>query len=164
MEFSDAVQVLRGTPIFSRLDPARLKLIAFASQYLTFEDGEALFHAGDPSDGVYLIDEGEVGILADKDGHAVTVAVLGRHDLFGEMAILRNAPRVATVRARGRTRVLRINSDMFLGMVTEDPDVALAVMRILCDKVANTLESFEKLSEKVRRSQSIGEMPDSEPV
>ena len=164
MEFSDAVQVLRGTPIFSRLDPARLKLIAFASQYLTFEDGEALFHVGEASDGAYLIDEGEVSILAEKDGHEVPVAVLGRHDLFGEMAILRNSPRVATVRARGRLGVLRINGDMFLGMVTEDPDVALAVMRILCDKIANTLESFEELDEKVRRLQSTGEGPGRETV
>lgn len=156
MEFSDAVQVLRGTPIFSKLDPARLKLLAFASQYLTFEEGEALFHVGESSDGAYLIDEGEVSILAEKDGHEVCVAVLGRHDLFGEMAILRNAPRVATVRAKGRLGVLRIDGDMFLRMVTEDPHVALAVMRILCDKIANTLESFEEMEEKVRRLQSVG--------
>lgn len=159
MEFSDAVQVLRRIPIFSKIDPARLKLLAFASLSLTFEDGEALFHVGDPSDGAYLIDEGEVSILADKDGHEVPVAVLGRHDLFGEMAILRNAPRVATVRAKGRVRILRIEGDMFLRMVTEDPEVALGVMRMLSDKIAMAMETFEEMEEKVRRLQSVSDRP-----
>ena len=159
MEFSDAVQVLRRIPIFSKIEPARLKLLAFASQSLTFEDGEALFHVGDPSDGAYLIDEGEVSILADKDGREVPVAVLRRHDLFGEMAILRNAPRVATVRAKGRVRVLRIEGDMFLRMVTEDPEVALGVMRMLSDKIAMAMETFEEMEEKVRRLQSVSDRP-----
>ena len=164
MEFSDAVQVLRRIPIFSKIEPARLKLLAFASQSLTFEDGEALFHVGDPSDGAYLIDEGEVSILADKDGREVPVAVLRRHDLFGEMAILRNAPRVATVRAKGRVRVLRIEGDMFLRMVTEDPEVALGVMRMLSDKIAMAMETFEEMEEKVRRLQSVSDRPGGEPV
>ena len=41
MDYGDAVKVLRGIPLFAKLDPAKLKLVAFASDYLTFEDGEA---------------------------------------------------------------------------------------------------------------------------
>ena len=75
------------------------------------------------------------------------------------MAVLRNAPRVATVRAKGRVRVLRIEGDMFLRMVTEDPEVALGVMRMLSDKIAMAMETFEEMEEKVRRLQSVSDRP-----
>jgi CRP-like cAMP-binding protein len=152
VEYGEAVQVLRKIPIFSKLDTPKLKLLAFASDYLTFEDGEILFREGDPADCAYLIDDGGVLICTGETDCQVVVGTLGRHDLFGEMAIFRNAPRVATIRASGPVKVLRIDGDMFLRMVTENPDTALGVMRMLSEKIARTTEQFEALEERVRRS------------
>lgn len=155
MEFGEAVQVLRSVEIFSKLDSAKLKLLAFASDHLTFDDGEILFREGDAADCAYLIDEGEVCICAGREEGEFVVGTLGRHDLFGEMAIFRNAPRVATIRAKGAVKVMRIDGDMFLRMVTENPDTALGVMRILSDKIARTTERFEAVEEKARSLQSL---------
>ena len=157
MEFGDAVQVLRGIPIFSKLDPSKLKLLAFASDHLTFEDGEVLCREGEPSDCAYLIDKGEVTITAEKEDREVFVGSLGKNEIFGEMGVIRNSPRVATIRARGHVEVMRIDGDMFLKLVTENPDVALGVMRALSDKIARSLESYEVLEDKVRALQSVAE-------
>ena len=155
MDYLEAAKVLRGIPLFEKLDPAMLKLLAFASSHLTFDDGEALFHAGDAADSVYLIDEGEAVILAEGEDHEVFVGTLGRHEMFGEMAIFMNSSRSATIKAKGTLKVIRIDGDMFLKLVTENPDAALGVMRALSVKIARAMESYEALEDKVRALQQV---------
>jgi len=155
VQYGDAVSVLRSVPLFANLDLARLKLLAFSSTYLTFENSEALFHEGDPADSVYMIDEGEVEICAQSDGHEVSVGRLGRKELFGEMAIFRNSPRSATIRAVGQVKVLKIDADVFIGLVTENPESALGVMRILSDKLARLTESFGEAEDRIRTLESV---------
>jgi CRP/FNR family transcriptional regulator, cyclic AMP receptor protein len=157
MEFCEAVQVLRRIPMFAKLDASKLKLLAFASEHLTFDEGEVLFREGDPADSAYLIDEGRVAICIGDGDTEVMIGTLGRHDLFGELALFRNAPRAATIRAMGPVQVMRIDGDMFIRMVTENADTALGVMRILSDKLARTTENFEQLGEQVRRLQSVSD-------
>ena len=48
-------EVLRKVPMFAKLEPSKLKLLAFTSEFQTFEDGEVLFHAGDPADCAFVI-------------------------------------------------------------------------------------------------------------
>lgn len=157
MDYGEAVQVLRGIPLFAKLDPAKLKLLAFASEHLTFEDGEMLFEVGAAADSVYLIDEGVAEITVVAEGREIVINRLGRHDLFGEMAIFRRAPRSATVKASGPLGVLKIDAPMFLELVTENPETALGVMRLLSDKIARANESFEELEGRVRMLESISE-------
>ncbi len=160
MDYGDSVKVLRGIPLFAKLDPAKLKLVAFASDYLTFEDGEALFQVGEPADCAYLIEDGEAEVVAEVEGRDVIVSVLGKNQMFGEMALFLNSPRTATVRAKGPLGVLRIEADMFLGLVTENPDTALGVMRALSDKLTRAMESYEELDGKVRVLESLNDSSD----
>jgi CRP-like cAMP-binding protein len=60
---------------------------------------------------------------------------LGSHELFGEMAVICNLPRTANVRARGPLKVLEVEGDVFLQLVTSNPDAALGVMRILVERL-----------------------------
>ncbi len=145
MQYAETVKVLRGIPLFAGFDPAKLKLLAFSSTYLTLEEGEVLFHEGDPADSVYLIDEGEADISTGRGEHEIKVAKLGKHGLVGEMALFRNSPRSATIRAAGPLQVLKIDGDVFLRVVTENPGAALTVMRILSDKLAATTDDYERL-------------------
>ena len=150
MELNDAVKVLGKIPIFTKLDPTKLKLLAFASDYLSFESGETLFRAGDQSDGVYLIDEGQTEVVVEEGGREIVIATHGKHQLIGEMAVIRNSPRSATVRAKGALKALRVNGDLFLKLVTQNPDTALRVMQVLCDKIVTSMESHEKLEARLR--------------
>ena len=150
MDLLQEVEVLRRVPMFSRLDPPKLKLLAFTSQYLILEDREELFHRGEPADAAYVIVSGLAEVLSETKKGAIPIALMHKNQLFGEMGIIDNAPRSATIRAKGKLTLLRIADDMFLQLITENPQVALAVMRELSAKLANNLQRFNELEEKLR--------------
>lgn len=149
MQYGDAIPVLRGTPLFCKLDTTKLKLLAFSSSYLTFEAGEDLVTEGEAADSAYLIEEGSVDIISGTPGCEVKVGSLGKHALFGEMAILMNQPRTATIRAAdGPVKVLKIEADIFLRLVTENADTALSVMRSLSERLAIMTERYRDLERR----------------
>lgn len=149
------VELLRKVPMLSRLNSAKLKLLAFTSESLKFDDGEVLFRAGDPADSAYVIMAGEAEVLADTDSGEVVAATLQENELFGEMAILSNAPRSATIRAKGLLEAFRISGDDFIELVTNNPDIALHVMRMLSDRLARSHRQFEELQSKLQASESV---------
>lgn len=73
-----------------------------------FEPGDIVFRQGDVGDSVYVIEAGECDVLRDKDGSEEVLAGLGRGDYFGEMAVLSDKTRNATIRARTAMKVLII--------------------------------------------------------
>ncbi len=154
MGLHQEAEVLRKVPMFAKLEPSKLKLLAFTSEYQTFEDGEVLFHAGDPADCAFVIISGEVEILAKTDAGDMVVGVLHNNQLFGELALLNKSARSATLRAKNRLRVLRITNDVFLKLITENPEVALDVMHQLSDKLALSHQQVEALQKELHRSGS----------
>lgn len=154
MDILKEAECLRKVPMFAKLESSKLKLLAFTSEYLTFDDGEILFHAGDPADCAYVIMNGEVAILAKTDAGDVVVDTLRENQIFGEMALLNNAPRNATLRASGRLQALRITDAVFLKLISENPEVALDVMHQLSDKLARSHQQVEALQSKLYRSGS----------
>ncbi|MFQ6022921.1 MAG: cyclic nucleotide-binding domain-containing protein [Acidiferrobacterales bacterium] len=147
-------ECLRKVPMFTKLDPSKLKLLAFTSDLLTFEDGEVLVHEGDPADCAYVIISGGVDILAPTDAGDVVVGTLGENELFGELGVLTNEPRIVTLRARGRLEALRITEEMFLQLVTANPEVALDVMRQLSEKLTRSHRQVEALQSELHRGES----------
>jgi CRP-like cAMP-binding protein len=132
--------------VFATLDTASLKLLAFSSTYLSLDDGEILCHQGDPGDSVFVVDTGQVEVsIVSEHGESFHVATLGRHDILGEMAVLCNIPRSADVRARGTLKVLKIEADIFLKLVSGNPDAALAMMRMLAERLMRFTEKYERL-------------------
>lgn len=151
MDLKTEAEALRRVPMFAKLDSSKLRLLAFTSQLLTFEDGEILFKQGDPSDSTYLVLLGEMEVLAGSDDDPVVAGVLGANDLVGEMGVLAHAPRSATIRARGAVQALRIEADTFLELLAENPGVALDVMRQLSGKLARSHRQFEQLQVELHR-------------
>lgn len=143
-QYSDLVKLLRAVPLFAALDPCRLKLLAFASGFLTLADGEALFYIGETADSVYIVEDGKADIFVGHGRDEILLLSVGKHELVGELAAFRNQRRSATVRAAGPLAVLRIDNDVFLRIVSEDPDVALNVMRILSDKLVHMTEYIQR--------------------
>lgn len=142
--------------MFAKLEPSRLKLLAFTSEFLTYDDGEIVFHAGDPGDCAYVIMQGEVDILVQTETGEVVAATLGRNALFGEMALINNAPRTATIRASGKLQLLRIGDETFLKLLSENAEVALDVIRQLSEKLARSHRQFEELQGRLQRYESAG--------
>jgi CRP-like cAMP-binding protein len=146
--------MLRKVPLFSGLSTSELKLLAFASQQLAFAPGEVLMRQGDPADCAYVILEGEVEVLGNTSGGDFVVAVLGANFMVGEIGVLTDAPRSATVRARGAVKALRISPEVFLRLASGKPDRALHVMRELSAHIANDLRTIASLREELQKAQA----------
>lgn len=147
LDLVQETDLLRKIPMFAKLDISRLKLLAFTSEMQTFEDGDILFHAGDTADCAYVIMAGAIDILTDTESGSVVASTLEQNQLFGELALLNSAPRSATLRAQGQIKVMRITTDMFLKLLSENADMALDVMRQLSYKLAKSHQHVESLQQ-----------------
>jgi CRP/FNR family transcriptional regulator, cyclic AMP receptor protein len=135
MSLKEEVELLQRIPLFSQIEPAKLKLLAFTSERVGFDAGQALFKQGDMGDAAYIIIEGEAEVLVDTSAGPAVVAKLGKDALVGEIAILCDVPRTATVRAVDRLVALRISKELFMRLVTEFPQMAVAIMRELAHRL-----------------------------
>ncbi len=106
--------LLRGMPMFALLPPPALEGLAHALTPLEVEPGTAVVVEGEEGDRFYVIADGRVEVTAS--GRAA--AVLGRGDGFGEIALLRGAPRTATVTAVSAARLYALEREAFLAAVT----------------------------------------------
>jgi predicted MFS family arabinose efflux permease len=106
--------LLRGIPIFAPLPPMTLEQLASRLLRVHVPAGEIIFRQGDPGDRFYVIGDGEVEIALDG-GPPKT---LGRGGYFGEIALLRNVPRTATVTTRTEVELYVLERDVFIAAVT----------------------------------------------
>lgn len=138
MSLQEEVDLLRRIPMFARVEPPKLKLLAFASERVTFESGQELFHQGDMPDAAYIIIDGTADVILDTQGGRVTVARIGRNELVGEIAIICDVPRTATVKASSRLVTLKVSKDLLLRMITDFPAMAIEIMRSLAHRLEHT--------------------------
>ncbi len=138
MNLNEEVEILKGVPIFAKMEPAKLKLLAFTGERMNFAEGQELFHQGDPGDAMYVILAGVADVLIDSPGGPITVAQLKRNNFVGDMAILGDVPRTATIKAREPLTTLKISKDMFYRLVTEFPQMAIEMMRELAHRLEDT--------------------------
>lgn len=157
MSLAQEYELLRRVPIFAEIEPAKLKLLAFMSERVGFDDGKLLCRQGDPGDAAYLIIEGEVDIVLEGAAGPLTVATIGSNEFVAEMAILCDAPRNASVRAKGRVVALRISKEPFMRMVREFPAMAVSIMRELAQRLDSTNSQLTRaLSEEKRLREGVG--------
>jgi CRP/FNR family transcriptional regulator, cyclic AMP receptor protein len=142
MSLNKDVEVLRNIPLFAKIDPAKLKLLAFTSERLQYLSGDELFHQGDDGDAAYVILEGEADILVDTPEGSMKVARLGKNDIIGEIAVLCDVPRTATVVAQSALETLRVSKDGFFHLVTQFPQVAVEVMSELASRLNSTTQAL----------------------
>lgn len=135
---SDEVDVLRRSPLFKGVEPARLKLIAFTGETVHFAPGEVLFRQGDAGDSAYVILSGEALVVADSPVGPIELARLGEHEVIGEIGILCDVPRTATVQAVSELRTLRIAKECLSEMLEAFPSMALAMLRELAQRLSRT--------------------------
>jgi CRP-like cAMP-binding protein len=146
----DEVQSLRQVTLFSRVAPSKLKLLAFASDRLTYRAGEELFHQGDAGDAAYVILSGRADILTDSPNGEIKVAELAYNTIVGEIAILCDITRTATVRASAPMEALRIRKDVFLKLIADYPDMAIEIMRVLADRLNRTTTELTEARSQIK--------------
>ena len=130
----ELVFALRGIPLFAALDPQELQRVAAIAAERTYADGEVIGAEGEVGDETHVIVEGTVRV--ERDG--TTIARRGPGEIVGEMSIITRRPRVASLVADGDVRTIRIGQREFDGILRERPDIAIAVMRVLAERLGQT--------------------------
>lgn len=133
MSMVERVLVLRKIPLFATLTATELQRVAEIAEERSYADGDVLAAEGEIGDEMHIVLDGTVRVERATGG---TVARRGPGDVVGEMSIITRSPRVASVVADGDVRAVRIDQRRFEAMVRERPEIALAVMRVLAERIA----------------------------
>ncbi len=128
-----------------------MKLLAIRKGALgkEYADEEIICRQGEPGDCMYVIQSGHVVVLREENDIEVVVGELGTGDVVGEMSIFDKQPRSATVRSKGRSRVLTLDKRAFLRRVHEDPSLAYKIMQ----KMSGTIRRLNTELEQLKRTQ-----------
>ena len=132
----DAREALVRAPIFSSLKPSLLDQLARSAKRRQFTPGELLVKEGDDATTFYVLCSGNAEVVKgmELDGGKV-IGSLTAGDFFGEMALLDDFPRAATVRATAVCECLVLARWDFLGLVRTSPEVALAILPVLSQRL-----------------------------
>jgi CRP-like cAMP-binding protein len=141
----DAASALARVPLFAGLDGTSIAALdAFAFQR-TFAPGEVIVEEGHTGNGLFVVLEGHVevikGIGTDRAQH---LATLGPGEPFGEIALLGEWKRSASVRAVEETRCLGMDRWVFLAHLRREPELALRVIQFLAQRLVETDERLQR--------------------
>jgi CRP-like cAMP-binding protein len=131
------IDFLKHVSMFEDLDQRSLEAIANAAVEQNYPPGHEIVRQGDTGVGAFIIRSGKVDVIQDRGGTETKLATLGPGDVFGEMALLDEFPRSATVRAIEPTTALGIQRWHFRGILESHPQVALALLPTLVRRLRN---------------------------
>lgn len=154
MLLNDEVDRLKRVPLFAKMEPAKLKLLAFTSDRMSFQAHQVLFHQGDDGDAAYVIMKGEADIVAETTGGDIPLARVGENAIVGEIAILCEVPRTATVKAATQMDTLRIEKEHFLRLIREFPELGIEVMRELADRLTRTTAELSQARSRIGKAKN----------
>ncbi len=136
LSLMERVVFLLRVPLFARLAPADLQRVAEIAAERVHADGGTIAEQGEPGDEMFVVVAGEIRVMVHNDGGSpVEVARRGEGEPVGEMAVVSRAPRMASLVAAGEVRLLAIDRRRFERILRDRPDVALAVMDVLCSRL-----------------------------
>ncbi|WP_437738544.1 cyclic nucleotide-binding domain-containing protein [Sorangium sp. So ce1335] len=147
----ERIEQLSKVPLFKGLTPAALELISRVASEETHGLGTKIFQHGDPGDKLYILLEGKVRISREIAGIGEeALAVLGPGAVFGEMALLDEAPRSADARVHERCRLLTVSKDAFEDLLFLHKELAYEVLwnvvRMLVQRLRETNNKLTFLS------------------
>lgn len=131
-------EVLARASVFAGLDDAALARLSVSATPTSLQGGAWLFRQGDVGDALYVVATGRLDAVVDQDDRPVVVRSCRRGDVFGELAIVCDAPRTASMLAVRDSELWRIERAQVETLLRESPEFALALTRFLGDKVRRT--------------------------
>lgn len=142
MSIESDIAFFERVPTLRLLGRDALRVLAIGAESRYLDDGEVLFHAGDASDGGYVIQEGSIRLQPSvlADGREIT-AEPGM--LVGELALFAETVRPATAIAREPSAVIRISRSLFLKMLENFPDAAIKLRDQLAARVAQDAKELK---------------------
>ena len=116
------------------------------AEEVSFSNSDLIVRQGEVGDVMFIIASGEVSITSNKNQKEVELARRKSGEYVGEMALISKEPRSATVTAVGAVRTLAINQKSFESLLRDRPDVSLAVIQVLCERLKEADQKLHRSS------------------
>jgi len=120
-------------------------IAAGCGRAVAIPDGAVIYARGEPSDCAYIVTRGRVRL-----GNGVSIEVLSRGEIFGEMELLDDGPRSTAAVAVGPTEVLAIERPLFDVLIRDDPDFALALLRLTARRLRAAMAELDRATGRSR--------------
>jgi signal transduction histidine kinase len=137
-------EVLRRVPLFSGLDPYALDRLVAMSRESELKPGDYLIREDKLGDSTYIIIEGKVQVRKAAGDGEVVLAECGAGDVMGEMSVLDQTPRVASVIALTPCRVLEVDQETFLSLIASSPSAAHTILKTFAQRIRSTEASLQE--------------------
>jgi signal transduction histidine kinase/predicted CoA-binding protein len=145
---AEIVPFLRRIPLFSSLPEDDLQQLAAVVEEVRLGMGEWLFAEGDTGDRAYIVQDGRLEIIKNSGGREILLSVRQAGEVFGELALLEEAPRMAGVRARTDSTLLTLHKEHLDNLLAHSPSAARAMLQTVLAHWRNT-EALLRQNEKM---------------
>jgi hypothetical protein len=145
----ERVLFLRNVSLFAGLSPQDLERVALLAQERGFADGEMIAPEGEVGDELYIVIGGTIRVVQERGSTERELARRAAGDVVGEMSLITQSPRIASLVAYGAVRTIRLGRREFESMLRERPGVAMAVMRVLANRLAEDARRQDETEQEV---------------
>jgi CRP-like cAMP-binding protein len=144
LDLVEKIARIRKISIFENLRVRELFAVAAICRTRACAKGEAAVLEGDPGDALYLIVEGELSVIKGLGTEReVVLDIVRNDDFFGEMALIDNQGRSASVRAESDALLLAVESSEFAGVMEEYPSIPINICKVFCRRIRNLLDNLQ---------------------
>lgn len=141
------IGILRNVPLFAILNDTQLTALAAVMSRKSAPKNRTIMKAGDPTDSLYIVLAGRTKVqMADDEGKEVILNVLGPGDFFGEMGLLEDAPRAASVVTTEPSEFVSITKNDFNALLKDNYEMAMVIMRGLVKRLREADRKIESLA------------------
>jgi CRP-like cAMP-binding protein len=138
------VSSLQRISMFRDVDASKLKLIALASRRTSYRSGDCMLKEGGKADTVFVILEGSVKLLRSDGIRDVELAVVEHGAVVGEIGVVLDRPYAGTIIAETAVTALLIDKRTFLDLLTQVPQLSMALIRELATRLLDTSDLYVK--------------------
>jgi len=142
-----AIEGLKQIPLFSRLPEPHLAIIAEQCRERRFRAETTILNQTDESCDLYLILSGRVKVtLMNEDGREVVLDTLADGDFFGELSVLDNKPRSASITTLADASMLILAQESLFATIKKHPDIAINLLSVMAKRLRKADEIIESLA------------------
>lgn len=145
---TSTAEILRGLPYFAEIPEELLSDVCESSEQIDADPDTVIINEGSDSEDIYVVVDGELLVTKQSAGNDVVLARLGPKEVVGEMALLDQAPRNATVKVAQPSKLIRVPADAF-EVLLQDPRVVRRMFRTVTSRlrgIENTLRHEERMA------------------
>ena len=154
---NNELSLLRQVELFQGIDGAELQLIAEEMTERLYADGEVVFREGDAGDELFMLLSGIMHVYVERDNNVISYNRLQAGEFFGEMALLEDVPRSATVQAEAPSTCLTLSRQGFMDLMNRHPQTVFKIMKGLVPRLRRTNVQLQEYATR------LAGMPDMRP-